>query len=607
MIPTWARTTGRAAALSFVFNTGTIRDTKQGVVPTFTRATIKTSVDFEGYLKALLSGEVPFDGLRRVRNEVVNSETLTAVAGWFLANATSVVGAADPLGGTTAYTMTATSASATLGRFVSLITDASSIYVGSVYLRRRAGSGTIVLGKPDNAAIDITSQVTSSWQRFATPATLALVNEVDIRVLLGTSGDAVDVWHPQLERVVGQTNTNPSEYVSVGVLSTPFHGANVDGVKYFATLNGNTVVSNVVTEATGAALVLNGSGPGQAWPVMGYWPEPASTNVVLQSENFGTTWVAGGGVTRTAAALRCGVVVLDLLNDDSGVLEVYAQAVTFTGNGVKAVSFFFAKGTATSSVVELWDTTAGAARLRAVVTWTGAVPTITCPTNGTVLGIDTLGNGVFRGRVATSAVTAANVNTLSVYPASTNALAAADVGTFYCGGVQAENTPTCHSYIPTTTVTVTVNKDEMLVSGLGAWYNAAAGTLISSFVTNPDLIAGLTAEFNNGTAGTALFQYMNGPSPSFGVYVGGVAQATLNSGAVLGKTAHKWATAWSANDFASCVDAGSVLTDVAGAVPTVTRLEIGMETSGAQFGGGIRSLDYYASRLPDATLQLLSA
>ena len=32
------------------------------------------------------------------------------------------------------------------------------------------------------------------------------------------------------------------------------HGANVDGVEYFNTLNANTVTANVVTEAVGSAL-----------------------------------------------------------------------------------------------------------------------------------------------------------------------------------------------------------------------------------------------------------------------------------------------------------------------------------------------------------------
>jgi hypothetical protein len=44
------------------------------------------------------------------------------------------------------------------------------------------------------------------------------------------------------ENVTGQTNTNPSEYISVGVLTTPYHGANVDGVCYKITYNNNTII-----------------------------------------------------------------------------------------------------------------------------------------------------------------------------------------------------------------------------------------------------------------------------------------------------------------------------------------------------------------------------
>ena len=49
------------------------------------------------------------------------------------------------------------------------------------------------------------------------------------------------------EDVTSQSNQNPSEYVSTGVLSAPYHGAGVDRAKYFTTNNGNTVSSNIVT------------------------------------------------------------------------------------------------------------------------------------------------------------------------------------------------------------------------------------------------------------------------------------------------------------------------------------------------------------------------
>jgi hypothetical protein len=44
----------------------------------------------------------------------------------------------------------------------------------------------------------------------------------------------------QLEDVTGQSVQTPAEYVSTNVLSSPFHGAMVDGVKYFDTdISGN--------------------------------------------------------------------------------------------------------------------------------------------------------------------------------------------------------------------------------------------------------------------------------------------------------------------------------------------------------------------------------
>lgn len=88
----------------------------------------------------------------------------------------------------------------------------------------------------------------------------------------------------QIEDVTGQSNQNPSEYVSVGVESTPYHGLNVDGIKAFTTENGNTVASNVVTEATGSAITGD----------IGFLNEgSAATNLALYSDDLSNAaWVA---------------------------------------------------------------------------------------------------------------------------------------------------------------------------------------------------------------------------------------------------------------------------------------------------------------------------
>lgn len=185
------------------------------------------------------------------------------------------------------------------------------------------------------------------------------------------------------------------------------------------------------------------------------------TNLCLQSENFGTTWSAIGTPTRTAAAAKCGDLSLDLIGDDAaGTLEGYSQVVTFTASATKAVSLFMKAGTSTSTVIRLRDTTASANRLLAVVTWASGVPTVTM-TTGTNCGTVACYGGVYRFLFRTGTVTPGNTNQLEVYPASTSALAVANTGTVYAGGVQCENFDYPRAYVKTTTATVTHNKDHL--------------------------------------------------------------------------------------------------------------------------------------------------
>jgi hypothetical protein len=150
-------------------------------------------------------------------------------------------------------------------------------------------------------------------------------------------------------------------------------------------------------------------------------------------------WSSVGTPVRTAAASVGNGCPLDLLSDDSGAaLEGYTKAVTFTGNDVKILSCLVSKGSSTSSVIRLRDTSAPANRLLAVVTWSGTVPSIVM-TTGTNLSstlVDSVTN-TYRLVFATTSVTAANVNQYEVYPATDAALATANTGTVYLGDFQA--------------------------------------------------------------------------------------------------------------------------------------------------------------------------
>lgn len=506
--------------------------TAVGAGSVFTRATVATVEDFEGAIKVCKSGEVRFPGARRVENLVGNSVTLTLAAGWGkdAGMGDPVAGAADPDGGNTAYTLTAAGASVAWYRAVSG-SSTTKTYAESVFIRRRTGVGAIFLVSPDTTNSPALA-ITGEWRRFSV-VKAGGASQAFMGVRIATSGDEVDVWHPQLEDITGQSNQNPSEYVSVGVLSSPFHGAMVDGVKYFETENGNTVASNVVTEATGATLNT----------LQGTLVETASTNLVLQSSNFGATWAAVGTPTRSAAAKYCGSIALDLIGDDDGAaLEGYSQTITFTGNAVKSVSFLIAQGTSTSTVVALVDTTATANRVLGVVTWSGGVPTYT-PTTGTQeRAPEAKGNGVWRIFVASSAVTAANTNSLRFYPASDAALSTAATGTVYIGGVQAENALVASSHIPTTTGTVTRNADRIAdtlgdaIYGDGAAFKMATDAFTSNqprtrlSVVYP--ISWTSGDFlDSGTAAEAGLT-QTGSTPSVSLNAGSAAAA--NTGLTLG-------------------------------------------------------------------------
>ena len=198
------------------------------------------------------------------------------------------------------------------------------------------------------------------------------------------------------------------------------------------------------------------------WDACGLLLESSRVNLCLQSQNFGTTWVAAGTPTRSAAAATCGIVDLDLIGDDDAAgQEYYSQNITFTADAVKAVSLFVKKGTSAAaggSEIVLNDTTASSVKLDAVITWSGSVPSVAIQSSkGTLLRTVRLAGDVYRLEFQTLSVTAANTNNLAVYPVSvTN-----QTGNLYAGGVQCENGSFSTSYIKTTTATVTRAADQL--------------------------------------------------------------------------------------------------------------------------------------------------
>jgi hypothetical protein len=274
------------------------------LTPTFTRASTAYVQDWEAIHRRALSGEARFQGSRRVNNFVVTSSR-DVTSGYSFNNITTHTFDA----GTGKSRLVPLGANSQFYQSESLISGHT--YVMSVKVQSNNGaSQTFNLYGQGGTHTSPTVTATTAEQRFSFTFTATATGAANCAWLQTSNAGDFLVWDWQIEDVTGQSNQNPSEYVSVGVFSAPYHGANVDGVKYFNTLNGNTVASNVVTEATGApitsangsALITDAGGP------FGYLSEGARADVLGTTTAIRRTmtdvgWVSGGGGITVGAAV----------------------------------------------------------------------------------------------------------------------------------------------------------------------------------------------------------------------------------------------------------------------------------------------------------------
>jgi hypothetical protein len=159
------------------------------------------------------TAEARFKGARRVVNILKSSDNLLSRE-WVTSNTTVTSGVADPIGGATAYTITATASN---GQFRQLgipnQTGLAAACSTSIWIRRRAGVGTIILYNPQ-AGANITVSVTASWRRLFVSTTT--VSSPQFYLSLAFLGDAVDIWHPMIG-AHAEAAPLPPEYVSTGV------------------------------------------------------------------------------------------------------------------------------------------------------------------------------------------------------------------------------------------------------------------------------------------------------------------------------------------------------------------------------------------------------
>jgi len=171
---------------------------------------------------------------------------------WETLNATVTVGQTDPLAGTTAATVTATAADATLLQPVALIGGLLT-RTFSVYLKRITGTGAISLTVDGVTFAAVT--ITGSFVRY--DVSLAAKGDVTAGIKIATSGDAVDVAFAQLEdgALSAYTANGENEYSVFAVTDSDYPVNTVRGCvfldgRFFVMTPGGDIQQSALEDAS---------------------------------------------------------------------------------------------------------------------------------------------------------------------------------------------------------------------------------------------------------------------------------------------------------------------------------------------------------------------
>jgi len=337
--------------------------------------------------------------------------------------------------------------------------------------------------------------------------------------------------------------------------------------------------------------------------------EESRSNLILQSEDFATTWgLVTGTVTTNAATAPSGTVTADALVT-SGVSAQVFQGLTITSGATVTGSVFLKQNGLTEVEIVLLSNANTTPYGRATFNVSlGAISVAATSSNGGLNAsaiITNVGNGWYRCSVTVTypAVTAAGMRIFS----------AGATGSVYAWGAQVEAGAFPTSYIPTTTTALTRAADVASVNTLSPWFNASAGTVYVEAVgvNNTAAVTRRFLEVSDGSINERfILGYSTTSSTRFLIFDAGILQADVQvSTGVSAGSLVKMASAYATNDFQQASNTTLGVADTSGTLPTVTTMYLGSDNiqgAGTMLNGYLRRITYYPRRLSNAELQALT-
>jgi hypothetical protein len=521
--------------------TNTLVPTRGASTPTFTRATVAWDFDSEGKLNLNIPSGCPrFTGARLVRNRVATTSATLAVA----ASNTVTLARSE----TVTFSMGAGAGTATFSGTSGATGTLTASAGGRTEVTKTCTAGTFII-------------------------TASVANLVDI----------------QVEVVSGQSDKTASEYVSVGVLSAPFHGAGVDGCKWFSTNKDGSAISPSVLKK--------------------YLSEPSRVNNCLWSrDQRAEKWYTNGTgaelVVNGDFAASTGWTAEAGWAIGAGVLTGTATAIQVTtATGLDNVANSASRLTAAANDATLLQLLTAATGTRTTSVWIKRVSgsgTVSLTRNGGTGWTD----------ITSSLVTGTWVPVALTSDVGANPTVGLKMGT--SGDVidvdcfQDENGAWRTSPILTTTAAVTRNAD---VLSYASAFDVAQGTALCSVQSNVPINSGAACYALGGDSSNTRFLYSSSADSrsSSSAYDGTTVASAVGNDITTG--IRKRATRWG-NDLKLCCDGNLGVTQIfdgsMGATPT---LYIGLRAGGSpdQLSGNIGEVHIWTTPLTDAQMQQVTS
>jgi hypothetical protein len=448
--------------------------------------------------------------------------------------------------------------------------------------------------------------VGNGWYRLSTTATAQASANGVLRMtpLVGGSasytGDGTSkyfIWGSQLEEGSTATNYIKSDVNFVSrASSATYYDAN------------GAIQTAAVDEARTAAYLPDGNGNFvSAGPLL---LEDAGTNLLLQSNQFDTTWASSNSSETAAAGIAPDGTntawEFKDTNDVSATVHNLNQGVS----GVSGLDYTYSVYAKAGTLPELILTFPSAIFGGTITTRFDVLNgTILQAGNGTTNSITNVGGGWYRlAATLLSTASATGSYQLRLGNGSGASYVGDGNGTVYIWGAQVEQSSYATSYIPTTTSTATRAADVSTSSATTVfesdWYRQDEGTVFvnqTSLSTVPQDFA-TVFQFKDATATNVLFTRKR---PGFSQWVASGENSlfmtrTISQPSVL-------SVAYKTDDAAFAAE-GTLTNDNSCTIdPNKVEVLIGSGIGSASYmNGTISRFTYWPTRLPDSTLQTIT-